>query len=491
MPDIKQRMIALYAPGTGPLGTESGEVRIGSGRQISALSKFPPGFVNNSIFIDSIQQLFNANPLMEPLTVRDVVWIVNTGHTSDEVAFDDYIDPDGFIFSEMTASLTHFGSLLPNGLGAFDYHDGFEYTPNDLYHGKGFTREVRMQNAATSTVWDIPDYGRVYGNGRVEPVALGGIRGKGLWLDGATGVAYEVPDQVQDVHSRPWYTGIFLDPRFDDDGVTRNLIRFPDASRLVLVGRSRIEFVGPEGSVYSRHGMLASIPTDGWFHLGLVVEAAGGRVLLYIDGELVKVWSSPTRKLFRMADDDGIGGTLHVGHVEDESLSVGFRGWIDELKTIARKPSTEVICNHARGTLIESTSGSGFHPVPTCYHDYTARQPAAHLKNLPPGTQSVRDGLLFPEGPLVYDQPRPDSSGNAFCRTCHVSSNASETLQPAALEYHPGDLLQHDPRRQPRQPPALIFGHIPADLYGPGLPPADEVAPHDGAEQDQWVYPAP
>jgi hypothetical protein len=66
---------------------------------------------------------------------------------------------------------------------------------------------------------------------------------------------------------------------------------------------------------------------------------------------------------------------------------------------------------------------------------------------------------------------------------------STPSLRVDALVPNPGVLMQHDPRRQPLQPPVLIFGQIPADLYGPGVPASPLVAPPQGEEQDQWVFP--
>ena len=528
IPADLQRMLQLYEPGSGPNGNESGKVRAGTGRDNSSQSNFPDGFINNSTFIDSTEQLFNAYEFMFPRSVRDVVWIVNTGHGSDEVIFDDYVDPNVFIFSDMSPSMAWADSVVANDFNLFD---GFERHQNG-WKGYGFTgnQPIRVQNAATSpaVVWDIPGGGEVTGGARIEPLALGGIRGRGLWLDGSNdSVTYDVPAQSSDVDLVPWYFGLFIDARFQDDRRVRRLITFPDGTSLRARGRSELRIVDAAGALVHAFALQPSewIPHRAWQHIGLIRDPGGQRVRLYLNGFLFDEWNG-SQSVFGMP-----AGTLHLGKAQGFG-GASFRGWIDEFKAIADEPNPEVVCNHARGTLVaagpmaignptvalqaasypegshsaiemelSSTSSPGavasnaaigsvgeIDPIPAylCHHDYTS-EPGAHLGNIPPGTQSVREQFIFPEGPLHYGQERPASDQNAFCLSCHVSTQLSPTLQPGALAFIDMLLMQHDGRRQPMQPPARIFGHIPALHYG--LAPTAPIDSTQGEEQDQWVFP--
>ena len=510
IPSTLQRMVHLYEPNTGPGG--DGQVRLGTGRHNGgAAGVYPPGYINNSTFIDSLEQLANANEHMPPLTLRDVVWTVNTGHVSDEVAFDDWIDPNAFIVSAMTPSMAWAGGSN----NRFDLFDGFERT--GFWEGLGFSgaQPTRVQNSATAvaTDWSIPPWGEVFGNGRIEPGALGGIRGRGLWLDGQTGARYPVVPQPQDPDATYWFVGVFLDARFADDTTRRLIIRFPDESRLELEGRRKIHFVDDAGLDLASYTLSAAqaLPSPGWAHLGLVVHPGGTKVRLYLNGDRIKTWNAGAgQKLFGMVPP-GATGELYLGKVEGGSEE-GFRGWLDELKVIAENPKSEVICNHARGTLIEQSfiqtvpfpvlgGQAPRGPVPdqatavlklprvvrSCYHDYTS-EPGAHLKNLPANAKSIRSQILFPEGPLEWNEPRPESSTNAFCLSCHVDSHVTSSLKVEALVKNPLLDMWEDPRRQPLQPPALISGHIPAGLYG-SEPQSDQIAPPEGEKQDQWVSP--
>ena len=448
-----------------------------------------------------------------------MVWIVNTGHASDEVAFDDWVNPNALIVSEMVGAMSWSGGFS----GRYNYFDGFTRTGGG-WNATGFdgNQPVRVQNSATSvdSEWAVPPYGEVFGNPRLEPVALGGIHGKGLWLDGATGVRYSIPVQPRSVDT-PFYVGLFVDPRFADDDQRRVLIQFPDQSRVDLQGLDRIVYVDQDGfdlQTYTLPGAKA-LAEHSWHHLGWLIDPGGTRVRLYRNGDPFATWNAGAdQTLFKIN-----AGHLFVGKVEG-GQGAGFVGWIDEFKVFGESPNFEVICNHARGTLIEEPyivqvqppqqvlgMALAHSPIDSstlpgqaldaaaathtktlwrrrCFHDYTVEQPGAHLQNLPPQARSVRESMLFPEGPIVWNQPRPDSSNNGFCLSCHVDSSLAPSLQVGALTADAnGTWMVDDPRRQPSHPPVAVSGQIPADHYGPLLPATDLV--EQGAQQDQWVFP--
>jgi hypothetical protein len=193
----------------------------------------------------------------------------------------------------------------------------------------------------------------------------------------------------------------------------------------------------------------------------------------------------------------------------------GFRGWIDELKVLVHNVSAEVACNHAQGTLIQvddnpqweetarlypewahveltqalerSRPESDTTPSSSlfaCFHNYQSDY-AAHLKNRPEGTLGLRDALIFPEGPIRADLPRPDSSQNAFCLSCHHAAGKGG-MGLEALELKPHLTAEIDPRRQPNQPPRRVFGNIPAHWIE-GSPDTALQAPSSGIIIDRWI----
>ena len=194
----------------------------------------------------------------------------------------------------------------------------------------------------------------------------------------------------------------------------------------------------------------------------------------------------------------------------------GARGWIDNFVVFAHDLNPELACNQAKGTLVALgpeveaglLEGAGAYPqwahaeiaasadseaeLFACVHDY-ARDYGAHLDALPAGSSSVREAINFPEGPIRAGAPRPDSTTNAFCLSCH-SEQGRGGLGLDALSYEPDLLAEDDPRRQPSQPPRRVFGNIPGGWIpageGPGSPAQPSQAPPEGAVIDHWVLPA-
>lgn len=183
---------------------------------------------------------------------------------------------------------------------------------------------------------------------------------------------------------------------------------------------------------------------------------------------------------------------------------------------LARVPDVEVACNQAHGTLVEITTnpallelGAEYPPWAheavasaarlttkersfACHHDYQ-KDYGAHLANIPRGAVSLRTAILHPEGLPRAGAPRPDSSKNPFCLTCHTEDSRGG-LSLAALAFDPNVLAENDPRRQPLQPPRRVFGNIPAGWLqpgvGPGSPSTAQVAPAEGALIDLWLLPS-
>jgi hypothetical protein len=191
----------------------------------------------------------------------------------------------------------------------------------------------------------------------------------------------------------------------------------------------------------------------------------------------------------------------------------GFKGWLDEVKLLAYEPSYELACNHARGTLMELKSNAtgiwktrsdafaalypaantliknalaeGYTHYPNevpgtakyvCYYQWrsTSEQERAQRGNprtAPSTLHSIREMLIQPGGPLRWDDPRPDSTTNAFCLTCHHAAGKGGLDIMGALAKIEGTDLTDDTRRQPMNPPRLLHGTIPKDYFGPNQPP--------------------
>ena len=207
------------------------------------------------------------------------------------------------------------------------------------------------------------------------------------------------------------------------------------------------------------------------------------------------------------------GQILLAGSPDAQSGDVkGFRGWIDDFKMFSELTSPEVICNHAYGTLVglpEGYEGSlreqasvypasghalisriakGYgretYPEYACYHDNTDDY-AAHMQNIPSDVVSMREALIFPEGPLFHAQPRPDSLNNQFCLSCHHAEGKGG-LGLGALSLLTTFDAKHDPRRQPMQPPARVGGNLPANWMPHSAPTASQT-PAGGAFIDELL----
>ena len=298
-----------------------------------------------------------------------------------------------------------------------------------------------------------------------------------------------------------WYLGIFLDVRGGDDE-WRALATFPDGSAIHLVGDSEVLYRSRGETVHA-----VSLPqTAGWFHMAWRLADQNRELTLLHNGFPLDRWRA-AESLFVMTEGDFV-----VGRHDGSGELLGVRGWIDELTVLAHDVNPEVACNHARGTLVRvdenelwsrvaesypawahaevsAAAGGDEAAMSVCFHDYTTDY-GAHLANLPAGTTGLRTPINFPEGPLRAGAPRPDSSANAFCLSCHHDSGQGG-LSLAALELRPDVMLEHDPRRQPTQPPRRVFGNVPPGWIEPGpgegSPTEALQAPPGGFLIDRWV----
>jgi hypothetical protein len=478
-PQVNDRRIDLYS---------GGNTRIGA---------------SNNFFINSIENVLNTDPDLRPATPRDVVWQLSSTTGTEEVAFDDYLLKRALIFSPMNPSVNNTAMALHKR----DYNDGFNAT--GTFRGDGFTLTPHIQNAATSVRWKVPAFGSLLGGARVEPIAAGGVRGKGVYLDGNDDhIDYVVPTQPQatDMASSPWMYSVWVNPR-SGIATARRILQTPDTSELLLSATSVvIQRAGVTAPAIVIPAALAPSATH-YTHLAVVSapSGSGSKLTVYLDGFLLTSVTTSTTML-RMS-----AGTLTLGATAGHA---GVIGWFDELKVIGQAPGPEELCNHAYGTLVGVTTGPGFtlanaypsashtaitallgtgttYPRYYCESQVLAGADAAGYacKTSRSDPRCVGQRVIFPEGPLRYGVPRPSSASNAFCLGCHDSTNPSPTLQTTALAFHAGLNLENDRRRQPMQPTTLLFGQVPADLFGPGLPMGPLPPPPGGLEVDAFLLP--
>ena len=537
LPDSAQRLVSLYQTGTAP--------RFGSGR-FNAPDFNPPDYAENTTILDSFENIFTYLATLKPINLREVTWQLNMGKGGDEIPFDDYVNPEALIISDMTASANwtqynypsaanNYNSLTPQKTAT--YNDGFGAT-------SGFNSAIHIQNAATtvSSQWNIPPFGLVKGSGtpvtaRVEPAALGGIKGKGFWLQDGNYISYPISaTQPQSVINTPWFISLFVDSRCctgTGDTTSRRILTFPDSSYINIVGSNKLVLGylnnGVKTTITGVLPTALNLPTPGgWWHLGLQVAMGGESVGVYVNGFLLTT-ITPLAPVLQIVPASGcpVGGcqvTLGGDPVTADNVT-GFTGWVDEFKVIAQNVDFETICNHAHGTIVgastawntivssypqSSTAGSEGYQINHsrtlsfndygCVVNYTSDASATYLPafslttgNLPSGTTSVRDTLHFPEGPLLWDQPRPLSTGNQFCTSCHVDNGgqASVTLgsQITLAAGAPGTPMSTDTRRQPMHPQRLVYGNIPTGYFNGQS--CQLTSSPTGAALDKCVFPDP
>ena len=464
------------------IGSGSGNISDGSLETIRGAS----GNIN---FIDSIENKFNHDKNMKLNVPRDVAWLVSNGTATDVVAFDDWVDPFYLISSEMVQSKT----------------------------GAGMAENYRRVQNAASGLYKTPAYGEIIGNGEVERVALGGVQGKGLFLRPSSGLAYSIPsEQRRLLQNAVWFVGLSIDPRMRNDLNYRRLLGFPDGSAIDIRGLHSLSFVTPAGKRFDV-SLNAPLPFAAYSHLGFRVHQNGMRVEVFRDGMLVQDWRNPSPasdQLLRIQP-----GLLSVGQVTSASNpGAGFHGWIDNFKVVgeAQNMTDEQMCNQSLGSIValdrtlatDSPLLKKAQTVPSLFHDRIRRASLradsyflcydsnknqdgwVDLNVLPAGVVSLRHALLFPEGKsMVFNRPRPDSSNNQFCVSCHTDDGSGRrppSLLLNALTPQTSVLKALDPRRQPLEPPSKVFGHLPAGNWAP-FPPTNELAPADGKLIDEYL----
>ncbi|MEM6910656.1 MAG: hypothetical protein AAF555_03655 [Verrucomicrobiota bacterium] len=495
-------------------------VRVGAGRDNGANIRQPLGSDPNTTIFDSVENKPFYSPGYKPMTPADVVWTVSNGKSSDEFAFDDYLNLDGFIIGHGTGALS-FNTNLANRGTQMLHHNGFQHRAVAPFTAAN----VKFANDATALParWTIPTHGAPAGNGnvRVEPVARGGIKGKGIWLEEDSGVAYDIPIQpdANQISNANWFVGIFLDCRFGNDNTERTLLGFPDGSEVSLIGRDEIRYRDQQGAeVVTIDLSNHLLPEEGWAHLAFQIFHQGQIIDLLHNGFLLHRFGDEggelSPNLFQLTDGtNGDGnGTLTVGYSGSGS---NFRGWIDEFKVFGHTFDPEVCANMAHGTIVGIRNGyqtssqvdalvaqAGTYPALAkneldallghngqetfdhyaVWHDYSD----SWLGNLAdrPGevgfVQGLRENINFPEGPLFHDAYRAETVNNIFCLSCHGPSddpnpglNSKAGLTIDALTLDKPTHAVDDFRRQPSQPPRRVFGNIPANWLGSGIAEGD------------------
>ena len=491
-------------------------IRIGTGEDASKIDggSEPAGYARTTVQFGSTEHFLNMVDAMKPRTPRDVVWHVTAGAVSDEIAFDDLISHRTLIFSPMNA-------LKEMDPGAdLTYYDGNQSAD------PGQSRTLRLQNSATSKRFLTPPFGEVVASsdqGRIENVALGGIKARGFYLFSPSSIRYSIPSQ--DLSGRDWLISLFLDRRDSSTGRSRLLTLPSGASVSLDGGNAELRLCGSSGSC-TQITLPIGIPTKAWNHLAFLRVGSTNKVQLFQNGFLFAEIDQPV-------GFDISSGDLEVGNTSSSS-EAGFEGWIDEFKVIEGPFNLEEVCNHARGTLVSMPSSyqgdptnpfaqlelpfhardpkpahwvSGREAVQDALHNATAIAQslsdyfACHVDYTShlgvsvhhPGDlqiRSLRRRILFPEGPVVFNHPRPTSIQNNFCLSCHEPGRTAGLHTDALI----ADLAQaqNDARRMPMQAPRDLTGWVPSGYFGPDRPATDtSYSDLNPLVSDRWTHNGP
>ena len=454
--------------------------------------------------INSAENRFNYLKGQTPTLPFDVVWnMTTTRNQNSEVIFDEYMTHNAFVVAHMNAPHTRHrnhnacGTIEGSLACSNQPDDGFvpNYPDVDLQNivvGYGpkedlsdrpeykFKRNPKIQNASTSWPERAPFDGggpkslRLRGGARIEPVALGGVRGKGIYLDGKNDfIDMGFPKPNHD----DWFYGIWLDPR-DQSTATRHTVFFwPDESWIALDGDTLYAYDSNTQFTYNV-ALGQELERGKYFHLGVKIYHQGTTQILevYINGTHVNTLNINNGQGFDLnfydqswfaVGDPGPGFTR-----VDEQYRNTWKGWVDEFRIYALDEQStdhfdEFICNLAMGSLMNQNGrevceqldlDAKGHPVDTPQQNGLTCADKAHQLGADPSCLRASKLGIAPMDPQL---PRPDFQQNHFCNTCHIDNHSMIELDVQNALFGGAAYLpnrEDDPRRQPMDWPRHVYG---------------------------------
>lgn len=339
--------------------------------------------------VGSQENMLNFYDALSPSSPFDVVWNLNANNErTGEIIFDDYLNSALFFgthFTQASAPYSYNGgkiTLFKNG-----YMPTKSYLSGDAFTKSEFKRlEIPLlQNISTNNPTQdgstTSQYIEVLGGARVEPLAQGGVHGKGLYLDGKNDSA-SVEVKVNKAASS-YLLSLWIDPRTLDEK-ERTIFAFPDYSSIALTQNDLVGKRCSQNKCIKKFMSIknVSIKTNKYFHLAVKVTNSIGanntkmrRLSFYINGTHLKnttYYSGlPYEKSFLdftvISETNpgfdfyfnGAKGIFSVGKHNLLASEVSFHGWIDELRVYKFSDSAipimydEVLCNLAYGSLIK------------------------------------------------------------------------------------------------------------------------------------------
>lgn len=352
--------------------------------------------------IGSPENHLNEYDALSPVAPFDVVWKFSSNNErTGELIFDDYLNQFLFFgthFTQSTKQRAHgdgFITLYKNGyvpqLSNFSTEAGTKskFQLKEIPLLQNISGNSQMSDGSTA------DFNlEVLGGARVEPIAMGGVIAKGLFLDGNNDSA-AISVNVKKSGSA-WLLSLWLDPRTLDQQ-ERVVFGFPDYTSIAITDS---EFVAKScnNNICTSNKLAhsgANIEVGKYFHLTVKIESLANpktnpslksfnhirRLTFYVNGtQLIEnkmhLGYSYKKKFIDFGFNEYLKqgfdlfnnnqpGIFSVGRQNLLSSEKSFHGWIDELKVFkfgAIRNDTypvvlnyfrEVICNNALGSMIE------------------------------------------------------------------------------------------------------------------------------------------
>lgn len=473
--------------------------------------------------INSFENRLNMFDALRPEMPFDVVWrIQNNTQRNAEIVFDEYMHKNAFAVVHMNAAVHVYDAFKENGTGMsyISQEDGFYPTgypfdasnPTYTFNGRGANHRsdfcsntgptcmgerIILQNATSNgSINNV----RLRGGARVEPVALGGVLGKGVYLDGVNDffdLGY-INDKKQE-----WYAGIWLDSRETDNNVYREIFHFAGGAWIGLKRNTGDRY---DAVIYPKSGhnpqtisLGTKMQSGKYVHFGVKIsqQASSARnriqrkIQIYINGDpLPDFYLSNPFVADRNGEGDGLSPMSHGALNDWTWMTVGapqlgsaclngtcnqtrtFKGWVDEFRlykldaadVVQGSSFDEYICNMALGSMRNGSSGEYCEQMLLESYDRPMDLPAQRLRthcasnvhhNLGADPSCLRNAKL---GMPAFKpaEPRIDTSTNSFCVTCHQDINGTPIgLHLDALRV--GSVPRfYDRRRQPMEGPAVL-----------------------------------
>lgn len=327
--------------------------------------------------IGSPENMLNNYNAFAPTVPFDVVWRVSgNNQKNSDVIFDDYMSPNLWAGTHMMPALT---SKKINSNDRV-----YSYAANILQN----IAEGPKTNAGSEIAKSI-----TFNASRIEPVAQGGVHGRGLFLHGnGSTLNVEIPAVVKDNNL---VFNIWVDPR-NLDTSPKTLMTFPSSSFINLT-KDAIWAVLPDGKYQKLE--IPLLANGKYFHFSLKVEKGKSdlgdnyedRLLtFYINGTKIagkiktnipnvstnkfvdKMTFNYQKQQAQLASAFTLGkggGVFKIGG------NTGIKGWIDELRIYEFRETNskgsyqkvptyfeEIICNQALGSLIIAKQSDANNP---------------------------------------------------------------------------------------------------------------------------------